>query len=287
MISLLIGGLPILIYEIWITQTDPLLANWNAQNMTISPPVWDLSISLGIALILAALGAWVTWKKRNSAARILIVWSCLGLLMLYLPLGLQRRFMLGLYVPLAGLAGIGLDFMLPRRKGLAAAAICLVAIMVIPTNLMILMGGIQAIQIKDSRLYLTSEEKQGLDWIAANTPQKALILASPEMGLYIPAYTGRRVIYGHPFETVNAEQMYARVIEFFDGSNDKEDLSALSDVDYVYYGPKERNIGEMMTGPEFIEVFSTQDLQIFKIKSLLELPFEKSVELITIGSPIK
>jgi hypothetical protein len=126
-----------------------------------------------------------------------------------------------------------------------------------------------------------------LDWIAANTPQKALILASPEMGLYIPAYTGRRVIYGHPFETVNAEQMYARVIEFFDGSNDKEDLSALSDVDYVYYGLKERNIGEMMTGPEFIEVFSTQDLQIFKIKSLLELPFEKSVELITIGSPIK
>ena len=121
-------------------------------------------------------------------------------LMLYVPLGLQRRFMLGLYVPLAGLASIGLDFLLPRRKGLAVAAICLVVILVIPTNLMILMGGTQAVQTKDSRVFLTAEEKEGLDWIAANTPKNALILASPEMGLYVPAYTGRRVIYGHPFE---------------------------------------------------------------------------------------
>ena len=88
MIGILIGGIPILIYDIWITQSDPLLANWNAQNLTITPPVWDLSISLGITLILAAPGAWLIWKKGYSAARILIVWSCLGLLMLYLPLGL-------------------------------------------------------------------------------------------------------------------------------------------------------------------------------------------------------
>ncbi len=266
-IGILIGGMPILIYEIWITQADPLLANWNAQNLTISPPVWDLSISLGITLMLAAPGAWLTWKKKNSAARILIVWSCLGLLMLYLPLGLQRRFMLGLYVPLAGLAGIGLDFLLPKRKGLAVAAICLVVIMVIPTNLMIILGGIQAIQTKDSRVYLTAEEKQGLDWIAANTPNKALILASPEMGLYIPAYTGRRVIYGHPFETVNAEQMEARVIKYFEGSNDKEELAGLLDVNYVFYGPRERNIGSMVIGPELNEVFSSQYLQIFQIES--------------------
>ncbi len=266
-IGILIGGMPILIYDIWVTQSDPLLANWNAQNLTISPPVWDLSISLGIALLLAVPGAWVTWKKKNSPARILIVWSCLGLLMMYLPLGLQRRLMLGLYIPLAGLAGIGLDFLLPRRKSLAVAAICLVAILVIPTNLMILMGGIQAIQINDSRLYLTSEEKQGLDWIAANTPDEALILASPEMGLYIPAYTGRRVIYGHPFETVNAEQMEARVINYFEGSNNKEALAGLTDVDYVFYGPRERKLGNMPIGPELNEVFSAQDLQIFQIGS--------------------
>ena len=286
-IGILIGGFPILIYEIWITQSDPLLANWNAQNLTISPPVWDLFISLGITLILAAPGAWVAWKKKNTAARILIVWSCLGLLMLYAPLGLQRRFMLGLYVPLAGLAGIGLDFLFPMRKRLAFAAICLVVILVIPTNVMIIMGGIQAVQNKDARLFLSAEEKEGLDWIAANTPQNALILASPEMGLYVPAYTGRRVIYGHPFETVNAEQMEASVVNYFEGSNDKEALADLSDVDYVFYGLRERKLGNLLIGPELTEVFSAQDLQIFETGSLLANSTEQSTMPISLGKPIK
>jgi hypothetical protein len=286
-IGILIGGMPILIYEIWITQSDPLLANWNAQNLTISPPVWDLTISLGITLILALPGVWVAWKKKNTAARILIVWSCLGLLMLYAPLGLQRRFMLGLYVPLAGLAGIGLDFLLPMKKGLAFAAICLVVILVIPTNLMILMGGIQAVQNKDARLFLSAEEKEGLDWIAANTPQNALILASPEMGLFVPAYTGRRVIYGHPFETVNAEQMEANVVHYFEGSTDLEALAELSDVDYVFYGLRERQLGNLLIGPELTEVFSVQDLQIFQTGSLPANSTEQSTMPISLGKPIK
>jgi uncharacterized membrane protein len=87
------------------------------------------------------------------------------------------------------------------------------------------------------------------------------------MGLYIPAYTGRRVIYGHPFETVNAEQMEARVIKYFEGSNDKEELAGLLDVNYVFYGPRERKIGSMAIGPELNEVFSSQYLQIFQIES--------------------
>lgn len=287
LISLLIGGLPILVYEIWITQTDPLLANWNAQNLTISPPIWDLTISFGLTLILAAPGAWLVLKKRNSAAKILVVWCCLGLLMLYLPLGLQRRFMLGLYVPLAGLAGIGLDYLLPKRKGLALVVICLVVILVIPNNLMIILGGIQAINTKNSNVYLTSEEMQGLDWIAANTPPDAIILASPEMGLFIPAYTGRRVIYGHPFETVNAKQMESIVINYFEGSKDKGELTALSDVDYVFYGPRERNLGNIVIGNELNEKFSAQGLQIFQIKSQLANSSEKSMELITLGKSKK
>jgi len=32
-----------------------------------------------------------------------------------------------------------------------------------------------------------------------------LVLANEEVGLLIPSITGRRVMYGHPFETVNAE----------------------------------------------------------------------------------
>ncbi len=39
------GGLPLLIYDLWVTQTNPMLASWNSQNITPSPPIWDTLIS--------------------------------------------------------------------------------------------------------------------------------------------------------------------------------------------------------------------------------------------------
>jgi hypothetical protein len=281
LIALVIGGIPVLLYEVWITRSDPLLANWNAQNYTISPPLWDLAISLGFALILAVPGAWLTWKSGNSPARILVLWSVIGLLMLYMPLGLQRRFMIGVFIPLAGLAGIGLDFLLPKRKAFALVVVSLVVIMVVPTNLMIILGGIQAINAQEPDIYLKAEEKLGLDWIAANTPQDSLVLAGPELGLYIPAYTGRLVIYGHPFETVNAKQMESIVINYFEGSSGEELRTALSDVDYVFYGPREKSIGKMASGQEMNEVFSAQDVQIFEVDSQPATISEKSMEFLT------
>ncbi len=65
------------------------------------------------------------------------------------------------------------------------------------------------------RLYLTRGEVQALDWIRQNTNPGDLFLASPETGLLIPAYTGRRVLYGHPFETVDAEIQRKTVESYF------------------------------------------------------------------------
>lgn len=64
-------------------------------------------------------------------------------------------------------------------------------------------------------IFLEKSESQALVWISANTPKDSIILASPDMGLFIPADTGRKVLYGHPFETVNAEQEKAKVQTFF------------------------------------------------------------------------
>jgi hypothetical protein len=49
---LLIGGLPIIIYDVWLTISDPIFSNWNTQNLTASPPVWDLFISYAPMILL-------------------------------------------------------------------------------------------------------------------------------------------------------------------------------------------------------------------------------------------
>jgi hypothetical protein len=49
LIFVVIGGIPALLYYLWISHTDPLLIIWNTQNVTASPPLWDLLISFPLS----------------------------------------------------------------------------------------------------------------------------------------------------------------------------------------------------------------------------------------------
>ena len=176
------------------------------------------------------------------------------------------RFLIGYMVPLAGLAGLGLDRLFAHQKRLTLAMLTFVFVMAVPSNLLILVGGVGAIQSRESMVFLSIDEKTSLDWLRANSPDDALVLASPQMGLFIPAYTGRRVLYGHPFETVNAQVMETKVEHFFQVSISDEEISALSDADYIFYGPRERELGGSITGSGIKVVFRSGDTEIYEIE---------------------
>jgi hypothetical protein len=265
LILLCVGGIPVLLYQFWVTQSDPMLAIWSAQNLTISPPIWDLLISFAPVLLFGIPGAWFVWRKGGFAQRILIVWIIVGILLIYIPWGLQRRFLLGYMVPFAGLAGLGLDHLFSHQKRITIAMLSVVIMMALPTNLLILVGGIGAIQSHEPMFYLSKDEKISLDWLESNSPDDALVLASPQMGLFIPAYTGRRVLYGHPFETVNADVMEAKVEHFFQGMIKDNEISTLSDVDYLFYGPREREYGGHLPGAGMKVVFQFGNTEIYEI----------------------
>ncbi len=213
---LILGSAPVLIYQVWLTRSDPILAAWNAQNMTLS--VWELLIAYSPILLVAIPGCYFVIKSGEQSMRTLLLWAGLGLLLLYVPWSLQRRFISGYMIPLAGLAAITMDRVFSRKKVVGVASLALLIVLMIPTNLMIILGGMQAVENKDENIYLTDDEYHGLMWIESNTSEEAVVLAGPEMGLLIPAYTGRRVWYGHPFETPDAERMETRVLDFFSGT---------------------------------------------------------------------
>jgi hypothetical protein len=119
----------------------------------------------------------------------------------------------------------------------------LLILLVLPTNLIVLQAARHGIQTRDASLYLSRDEADALAWIESSTPSDALILAAPETGLFIPAHTGRRVSYGHPFETVQAESQRSKVEHFFQGMPLPNTDVRLDMVDYIFYGPREREIG--------------------------------------------
>jgi len=267
-----IAGLPLLIYDLWVTNTDPVFAVWNTQNLTPSPPVWDLVFSLSPVLILGVIGYFKLKKMGGidpeTPMASLVVWSCLGLLLLYIPINLQRRFMMGMYVPLVGLAVVGLKFLARNSNQRFNFLTVVLIVLVFPTNLIIIFAAQGGIMSHDPQIYLDKEEVSTLYWVVENTEPDALILSSPEMGLFIPAYTGRRVLYGHPFETVEATEEKAAVISFFDNSYDsqqRDDYLEFHGVDYIFFGPRERSIGILVMNNDWDIVYHQDEVTLYRV----------------------
>jgi len=253
-VALFAGGFPVVLYQFWVTQNHPALAAWNAQNLTLTPPAWDIGLSFSPALLLAIVGLPAAWRERRAPGmRLLLTWFVAGLVLAYLPISLQRRFLLAFYLPTAGLAVIGLFELL--RKPRLGWLLSLLFVFSVPTNAMVLASGIFGSLERQPELFRSADSMAAMEWIEANTKSDALVLAGPDTGLYIPALTGRRVLYGHPYESANAAAEKALVTGFFSGDTHSAVVVAGRGVDLIYAGPEENALGTWRVPPGFEVVF--------------------------------
>ena len=237
----LVGG-PYLIYQYWAIQADPILAGWNRQNLTPAPELGDFVISLSPAIFFAGMGIYWAWKQRKMGLWVLAVWLVGGILLVYLPFSLQRRMMTGLYIPVALLAVAGMLWLRPHRRRFGRWLVPAMLSFSMVTNLLVLAAGMAgALVLKEGipnqDIFFSRAEVQALEWLKANTPENAVILAPPLVGLQIPAWAGRRVVYGHPFETPDALAVKTQVSGFFEGKltqSEVDDLIQGKKVSYIF-----------------------------------------------------
>jgi hypothetical protein len=253
---------PLLIYLYTATQADALLRAWSQQNQTPSPPPIDYLLGYGLLWLFAFFGARQAWRRKTDWDVLLLVWMVVTLPMLYAPFPLQRRLSLGLHVPIGILAAVGITEIVrarwPRRALIGVTLLTSVFIE------LALFGGAAA---RDPRIYLSTAEAAALAWLQANAPREAVVLASPEMGGFIPAFAGQRVIYGHPYETVEAQVRQQQVTDFFAGTIDQAQLLRDNAVAYLVIGPRERKLGVLdMAGWPVEEVFSIGDVTVYRVK---------------------
>jgi len=266
---LALGGAAPLIYALLATRISPQLSAWNRQNVTPAPAIWDLIVSLSPALFLAVPGAVFAARRKEDGPRMLVCWAVIGLILLYLPWSLQRRFMFALYVPMAGLAVLGVSSLAKyslTRFRLLATALFLLAL---PTNLVVILAGLGAARSQDTKVFISRWEMDAFRWLAQETPQEAVVLSSPETGALIPAYSGRRVVYGHPFETVNALNTRAEVLRFVSGQMTSAQASAFfteQRVSYIFWGPRELADGWIPTLTDLRPVYQNGGVTIFAVR---------------------
>ena len=268
---------PIVVYDYYVYATNPALRAWSEQNITLSPPLWKYIIAYGFVLALAVGGAVLAIRRRSKADLLLLAWVIVNGLLLYVPFSLQRRLVTGLHVSLCVLAAMALSrYILPRfspaRRTLILGALI---VLTMPSNLFVLMASMAGAAQQDSRLYLYRDEAEAMTWLEENTQPTDIVLASPEMGLFIPAWAGNRVLYGHSFETIEAEKKRALVEAFYQAQTEDSIRRGIIEghhITYVFYGPRERDLsgGRLETAPLLSEAYTNPGVTVYQVSLLAE-----------------
>jgi hypothetical protein len=231
----------LLLYYVWASRADPAVAAWSAQNVTPSPPPLDYLLGFGLWLPLAALGLWRlirlgvgSWDLGFS----LLGWIAAVTALLYFPFPLQRRFVGGLFIPLAVLSGVALPWLFAQLKSRAllrfASAVAII-LFGFSSNAIVLAAVSLAPSTAAPDVYLTSDEAAALRWLEARATSNDIVLADVRLGNFVPAWTAARVVYGHPMETVGAALKRAEVESYYAGG----DASVVEryEVRYIIGGP--------------------------------------------------
>ena len=74
------------------------------------------------------------------------------------------------------------------------------------------------------------------------------------------------MLYGHPFETVNAVREEKTVTDFFLGDfspAQMQDLINAHGVDYIFFGPRERILGPILIPDSWMVTFQSADVMIY------------------------
>ena len=230
-----------LLYVFWAMRSDPAVAEWSRQNVTPSPPPLDVILGLGIWLPLALAGAIQSWQKIsrfrfNPCLVALIIWLLLTALLLYFPYPLQRRFLGGVFVPLAVLGGAGVAWLFARvgRGWQIPVSVGIVAFG-FSANVLVLIALLNAPVKLDPKLYLTNDEAAALRWLDTQVTPRDVVLGNARLGLFIPGWTGARTVYGHPMETIEAAVKRAEVESYYEEGAD-DDILKRYQVKYIVGG---------------------------------------------------
>jgi hypothetical protein len=107
---------PVVIYSLVVFTVNPVMRQWSAQNLILSPHPLHYVMGYALVGLLAMGGAAYVLRRHDARSVTLHLVGCAVVVppLLYLPFNLQRRLIEGWQVPLAILASLGLArFVLP------------------------------------------------------------------------------------------------------------------------------------------------------------------------------
>lgn len=217
---------PALLYQRHVYLTDAVY-RLRVNTPTPSPEIWSYFAGYGLLGIAAIAGA-VALRKHHKESLLLLVWSVVGFILPYAPLAQQRKLVMGLQIPLAILGTLFVMRWADRGKRISPfVATLLFVVIAAPSNLQFLARDTLALTQNETatgmhRPYLTNQELAGLDWLRAHTSEDKVVLASPDIAIFVPSVSGNLAYAGHWSETPDYSGKLTNWFLFVDNSTPDE-----------------------------------------------------------------
>ncbi len=244
-------------YYYAVVSYNPVMdAVWNGQVLAESASPLLVILAYGLILFIAIPGLLRAIRHfEEDGDQLMLIWLLVNFSLVFLPFNQQRRMMTGLIIPVTFFAVRSLeDYWLPRITSRWRPALqVLLFALVLPSNVLALgvplFGLINPEAGLDQRLLVEHGYWDAMRWLATTGKPDDVVLSAPNVGLWIPAWGEKRVVYGHPWETLDAETKKAQVEQWYQGQG-CEELLEMYHVRYVIVGPQELALGAGQPGAD-------------------------------------
>lgn len=281
MLWLIVPALPLVAYYVTVFLYNPVVSQvWLQENLSPAPPVWMLLAGLGLPLIIAVPGIYRAIRRfEPDGNQFMLLWLLSMLLLVYLTPLIQMNFALGLMLPIAYFGARAMeDFwfnLIPRtwRYRLIVALLPIISI----SHFYVLF--IPLVPIADespntsSGVLLERDYSAAVQWLRNRRPDRNQVaLASPQVSLWLPAWTGIRVVYGHSSETLDAGVKRQAVENWYRTTDPAECERVLNGaytaadryrVTYVFYGPYESQLGSGACLDDLLQIATFGSVKVY------------------------
>ena len=251
--------LPSSFYTFFVSQSDPVYKAWTRVFLS-SPSFFQFFLLYGFLGILAILQV-VSYFRQQEKKKLafLVGWFLLLPLLLKLPVFFQRRLIEGAHIPISILASFFLFKILKKFKRPDVLFLLSIAFLS-PHNIYFLKSRIDIMENDPKGYYFLSKEKiLALSWLGKNIVNKN-VLAVPDDGLVIPAFSDNRVYWGHWANTPDSTRKGEVLASFLNKNTpDFERIAFLEaeKIDYFFF--KKDKIS-----PIKVEIFNPDDKHYLK-----------------------
>lgn len=218
--AIAIAQIPLLVYNYLILSRDPFWSQFTAQNQTLSPPPVFYLWGFAPFWLFALYGIFLALRERNPKLLALAAWIFGGFAFAYLPVAIQRRFILGITIPLAALAIHGLSDLLKRASVLAKrenliyfSYILLASI----SSISLILGLSLFLRTLSNYNFYPRDVESALVWLGENAAPNDFVLADIPTSQLVAQRTQLKVYVGHAMETLRYEEKKEKMELFFNG----------------------------------------------------------------------